>query len=152
MKPQRLFLSLAGLIILTGVVFADGIAAPLLGSSETCQAYAGSNACSKKAVASTGSTTWGGNVYSEMKNPRINIGVIGEAYWTVRETCNGAITSQSQYGGEADYGDYLFLDSSAQLKHTCGGTRVGWSLGNHDYNQSGYSHITPYKEYHLTIN
>ncbi len=148
----RLLTLLLSMSLIATVVVIDAGASPLPTSSESCQSYAGSNACRAKGVDNSSSTTWGANVRSRMTTPRININVIGESWWTVRETCNGSITSQTQYGGEVEYNDYEFFDASAQVKHSCGGTRVGWSMGNHDFYKSGYSHIYPYKSHSMTIN
>jgi hypothetical protein len=86
-----------------------------------------------------------------MKNPTISIDTIGESWWTARETCNGNITGQVEYDGEVEYNDSEFWDVSVHLKHSCGGTRLGWSMGNHDFHESGYTHIYPYKEYPMAI-
>ncbi len=120
-------------------------ASPLASSSTSCQSYAGAFACRSKGVASTGPSTWGANVQSYMASPAISIDTIGYSYWTVRETCDGDITSQWNYGGTVDHYTSSFWDASAQYKHYCGGSRVGWSFGNHDFHKSGYSHIYPYK-------
>jgi hypothetical protein len=140
---------LTALAIVLIVVFI-GIgaeAAPLAGGSTSCQSYAGSNACRRKEATSTGPTTWTASVKSYMTNPTISIDTIGRSWWTVRETCNSQITHQHRYDGRVRYSTSSFQNWSYQLEHYCSGARYGWSMGNHDFHESGYSHIYPYKSY-----
>jgi hypothetical protein len=148
----RLLFALVGIAALAGMLGGRAWAAPLADLSESCQSYAGSNACRMKGVQNIDSSTWGANMRSQMKNPQINIDVIGRSWWTVRETCNGSITYQAQYGGAVDYNDYMFFDAGGYYKHSCSGNRVGWSMGNHDFHKSGYTHIYPYKEHSYPLN
>lgn len=146
MNASRIRAILLPAVVLV-MVFAWLPGDALAGSSESCQSYAGSNACRKKGVVSTGSSTWSGQVWSTMKNPPIDADTIGYSYWTVRETCDGQITSQVQYGGYHDHNTDSFYDVNAMAKHACPGSRLGHSLGNHDFDESGYQHIYPYKSY-----
>jgi len=149
MSPARVQLISLGpaLIVAVALTFDTAYA----GSSESCQSYADSNACRKKGVVNVSSSEWNARVWSTMKNPTISIDTIGESWWTARETCNGNITGQVEYDGEVEYNDSEFWDVSVHLKHSCGGTRLGWSMGNHDFHESGYTHIYPYKEYPMAI-
>jgi hypothetical protein len=149
MKTLRAALLSLGLALVVALALASDTA--YAGSSESCQSYATSNACRKKGVVNVSSSEWNAKVWSTMKNPTISIDVIGESWWTARETCNGNITYQQEYDGEVDLNDSEFYDVSVHLKHSCGGSRLGWSMGNHDFHESGYTHIYPYKEYPMAI-
>lgn len=151
MKTARLLILAPILVLVVGSVAVDVGAAPPADGLIGCQAYATSNACKRKDVIKTSSSTWTAGVKSYMDNPVITINTIGWSWWTARETCNAAITYQQQYGGSTSSNASSKQDWSYHLSHSCSGTRKGWSMGNHDFHKSGYTHIYPYWEYWFYI-
>lgn len=138
---------LAVLCLVVGYPFTTAESSPRMGGSIDCPAYAGSHSCKTKTMTPTDIDTWDAGVSSEMENPRISIGTIGWSWWTVRETCNGNFLLNQQYGGSVSYNTYVKSQTRSYFRHACSGTHQGWSMGNHDFYQSGYAHITPYWEY-----
>ena len=65
---------------------------------------------------------------------------IGYSWWTVRERCNGSITKQVIVGGHVFHYKSSYYAAMTVTKRTCSGTRLGQSMGNHDFYKWPYSH------------
>jgi len=152
MKKLSVLVLLSILLIVLGLPGEGVGASPFQGSSTSCQSYATAQACRTKGISDLGSS-YSATVISYMTNPTINIGTIGYSWWTVREKCTGIITYQAQYGGGVNYNSSYYSRSTNHSNHTCSppNWRIGYSMGNHDFNDSGSSHIYPYKEYSADI-
>ncbi len=146
MKVPRQALSAAICLLILSLLALDAAAAPSAGASTTCQPYGTTNACRWKRVDNL-SINWNAGVSSYTTNPVTDIGVIGWPYWTIRETCSGAITMQEIRDPSIRTNASSHTRLESFQKQGCGGTRVGWSMGNHDFHQFGYEHIYPPKQY-----
>lgn len=147
MRALRLIVLAGVLVLALSAVVREATASPQLGTSTSCAAYGTTNACRSKTVQNVSSSTWNAGVWSYTKNPQTNIGVIGWSWWTVREWRSGVITYEYYGGASTRTNTYTHQANGNHSKHSCSLTRTGYSMGNHDFHQSGYTHIYPYKEY-----
>lgn len=78
---------------------------------------------------------WATGVRSNTQNPTMDMDDIGYSYWTYRQRCNGIISQQTQYEGDVFHYTSSYWASASPSKVYCDGpyTRLGESLGNHDF-------------------
>lgn len=105
----------------------------------------------QKDVIRTGNT-WNGDIWSHT-NTGNAIGTIGWTWWTIRETCNGSITLQYQYGGQALYNASAISDIAVAAVQPCAvpSKQYGHVLGTHDF-KNGSDTWNPYWEHVEKLN
>ncbi len=142
MKASRHVFISAVCLLLLSMVATEARASPARGTATRCEPYGTTNACMRKEVTNL-SINFIAGVSSYTHNPVTNIGVIGWSWWTIQQTCSGRLIYHVERGPSVRYNTDYHGRMETHPKRPCDRTRVGWSLGNHDFHQSGFQHIYP---------
>lgn len=125
-------------IILTLVLVFQNTGVGTALATRTLTNFAGvTTAKAMKDVVIVSSTSWNGHIKSWTTNPVYNIGTIGWAWWTFRDTCSGIIVDNFPQPGYVEFGANNVFDTGVSDRDPCAGTRQGWVLGKHDFKQGG---------------
>ena len=135
---RRIAVGVAVILVLNFAIFSVAKA------SATSANYNGITIAYAEKSITNHSTYWEQRLWSKSQSPAINMDDIGYSWWTIRERCNGVIMNQVQYGGHVLHNTSLYYSGNTMTKKTCGGYRLGESLGNHDYYEYPYSHLYLY--------
>lgn len=141
------------LCILVAVFISTTASSVLAGIPRTTYygSVGGTGVVAQKDVVRSGGS-WNGYIWSHTNNGNA-IGTIGWTWWTIRETCNGSITLQYQYGGQVLYNSSAISDIAVASMQPCAYplNQYGRVLGTHDF-KNGSATWNPYWEHAEKLN